>query len=112
MRALEPRAGGRVTLAGRPGPGLDAAAEELGADLIKVSYPNDPAAFRQIVEACSVPVLVAGGEKGGDEDAIAMVSEAVGAGGAGVCMGRNAFQREDTAAFLGRIVDAVHGAPR
>ncbi len=47
-----------------------------------------------------------------DEDAIAMVSEAVGAGGAGVCMGRNAFQREDTAAFLGRIVDAVHGAPR
>jgi fructose-bisphosphate aldolase/2-amino-3,7-dideoxy-D-threo-hept-6-ulosonate synthase len=88
------------------------AAEELGADLIKVSYPNDPEAFRRIVESCSVPVLVAGGEKGGDEDAIAMVSEAVGAGGAGVCMGRNAFQRQDTAAFVGRIVDAVHGAPR
>ncbi len=88
------------------------AAEELGADLIKVSYPNDAAAFRRIVEACSVPVLVAGGEKGGDDAAIAMVSEAVGAGGAGVCMGRNAFQRTDTAAFVGRVCDAVHGAPR
>lgn len=88
------------------------AAEELGADLIKVSYPGDPVAFRQIVDSCSVPVLVAGGEKGGDEEAIAMVREAVGAGGAGVCMGRNAFQRDDTAAFVARIGEAVHGAPR
>jgi fructose-bisphosphate aldolase / 2-amino-3,7-dideoxy-D-threo-hept-6-ulosonate synthase len=89
------------------------AAEELGADLIKVAYPGDPAAFRRIIEASSVPVLVAGGEKGGDEAAIAMVREAVGAGGgAGVCMGRNAFQREDTAAFVGRICAAVHGEPR
>ncbi len=105
------------------GPGIDGsspaavshcvrAAEELGADLIKVNYPGDPEAFRLIVEASSVPVMIAGGEKGGDEAAIAMIADAVGAGGAGVCMGRNAFQRDDTAAFVGRICTTVHGDGR
>jgi fructose-bisphosphate aldolase/2-amino-3,7-dideoxy-D-threo-hept-6-ulosonate synthase len=40
-------------------------AEELGADLIKTNYPGDPVSFAKIVKACSVPVLIAGGEKPG-----------------------------------------------
>jgi hypothetical protein len=41
-------------------------AEELGADLIKTNYSGDVTSFKRITEACSVPVLIAGGEKGGD----------------------------------------------
>ncbi|MCQ1537639.1 fructose-bisphosphate aldolase [Methanocalculus taiwanensis] len=83
-------------------------AEELGADLIKTNYPKDKDAFAQIVAACSVPVLVAGGEKGGDIDSLMMIDDAIGAGGAGVCMGRNAFQRENTTSFVGSICRVVH----
>jgi fructose-bisphosphate aldolase/2-amino-3,7-dideoxy-D-threo-hept-6-ulosonate synthase len=55
-----------------------------------------------------VPVLVAGGEKGGDLESLAMIREAVGAGAAGVAMGRNAFQRDDPARFIRAITRVVH----
>ncbi len=45
-------------------------AEELGADLIKTNYPGDPVSFRRITDACSVPVLIAGGEKMGDLESL------------------------------------------
>ena len=69
-------------------------AEELGADMIKTNYPGDPEAFRKIVKACSVPVFIAGGEKCGDLESLQIIRDSVGVGGAGVCVGRNAFQRE------------------
>jgi 2-amino-3,7-dideoxy-D-threo-hept-6-ulosonate synthase len=84
-------------------------AEELGADLIKTNYPQDEKAFRQITTACSVPVLVAGGEKGGDLESLMMIDDAITAGGAGVCMGRNAFQRKNTTEFVHTICRVVHG---
>ena len=37
-----------------------------------------------------------------------MIRDAVGAGGAGVCMGRNAFQRTDTPAFVRAVCRVVH----
>jgi len=83
-------------------------AEELGADLIKTTYTGDPATFRQITEACSVPVMIAGGEKGGDLETLTTIRDAIGAGAAGVCMGRNAFQREDPGRFIGSICRVVH----
>ena len=83
-------------------------AEELGADLIKTTYTGDPATLRQITEACSVPVMIAGGEKGGDLETLTTIRDAIGAGAAGVCMGRNAFQREDPGRFIGSICRVVH----
>ncbi len=83
-------------------------AEELGADLIKTNYTGDPETFRQITEACSVPVMIAGGEKGGDLETLTTIHDAIAAGAAGVCMGRNAFQREDPGRFIGSICRVVH----
>ena len=83
-------------------------AEELGADLIKTNYTGDPEPFRQITAACSVPVMIAGGEKGGDLETLTTIRDAIAAGAAGVCMGRNAFQREDPGRFIGSICRVVH----
>jgi len=83
-------------------------AEELGADLIKTNYTGDPETFRRITAACSVPVMIAGGEKGGDMETLTTIRDAIGAGAAGVCMGRNAFQRDDPARFIAAISRVVH----
>jgi fructose-bisphosphate aldolase/2-amino-3,7-dideoxy-D-threo-hept-6-ulosonate synthase len=83
-------------------------AEELGADLIKTNYPGSPEAFRKIVKACSVPVFIAGGEKTGDLESLKIIKESVEVGGAGVCVGRNAFQRTDTRGFVKALCKVVH----
>lgn len=83
-------------------------AEELGADLIKTNYTGDPVSFRKITEACSVPVLIAGGEKAGDLDTLRAIRDAVSAGATGVCMGRNSFQRSDPRRFVHSICNVVH----
>jgi len=83
-------------------------AEELGADLIKTNYTGDPASFRTIVKSCSVPVLMAGGEKAGDIETLKTIHDAVQAGGAGVCVGRNAFQRDDPRSFVEALCRVVH----
>ena len=83
-------------------------AEELGADLIKTNYPGNPESFRKIVKACSVPVFIAGGEKTGDLESLNIIRDSVGVGGAGVCVGRNAFQRTDTKAFVHALCRVVH----
>jgi fructose-bisphosphate aldolase / 2-amino-3,7-dideoxy-D-threo-hept-6-ulosonate synthase len=83
-------------------------AEELGADLIKTNYPGSPEAFRKIVKACSVPVFIAGGEKTGDLESLKIIRDSVEVGGAGVCVGRNAFQRDDTRGFVKALCKVVH----
>ncbi|HXW99034.1 MAG TPA: 2-amino-3,7-dideoxy-D-threo-hept-6-ulosonate synthase [Methanomicrobiales archaeon] len=83
-------------------------AEEIGADFIKTNYPGDPESFKRIVEACSVPVMIAGGEKAGDAETLKIIADSVKAGGAGVCMGRNAFQRKNTTRFVQAISRVVH----
>lgn len=84
-------------------------AEELGADLVKTNYTGDPESFKKIVNASSIPVLIAGGEKGADIDAFTSIYDAVNiAGCSGVCMGRNAFQRDDVAKFVSNVSKVVH----
>ena len=83
-------------------------AEELGADFIKTNYPGSSEGFKKIVEACSVPVMIAGGEKAGDLETLRIIRDSVKAGGAGVCMGRNAFQRKNTSRFVQAISRVVH----
>ncbi len=84
-------------------------AEELGADMVKTNYTGDPESFSSIVQASSIPVLIAGGEKAGDRETLEIIRDATHISGcAGVCMGRNAFQRADTAVFVNKVCQVVH----
>jgi predicted phospho-2-dehydro-3-deoxyheptonate aldolase len=82
---------------------------ELGADIIKVPYTGSSETFREVVEGCFVPVVIAGGEKmGNDQDILEMVKGAMVAGGAGVSIGRNVFQHKDPARIVQSISKIVH----
>ncbi len=84
-------------------------AAELGADIIKVPYTGDSKSFEQVVRgALGVPIVIAGGAKGDDLAALKNVEGAIKAGGAGVAMGRNAFQHKDPAAFIRATAAVVH----
>jgi len=63
--------------------------------LVKVPYTGSPETFKDVVEGCPIPVVIAGGSKLSDEDTLKMVEGAMNAGAAGLSMGRNAFQHED-----------------
>ena len=82
---------------------------ELGADIVKVVYTGSPESFGEVVEGCFVPVVIAGGEKmGNDEDIFDMVRGAMAAGGAGVSIGRNVFQHKEPAKIVQTICKIVH----
>ena len=69
---------------------------EMGADIVKVSYTGTTETFRQVVEGCTVPVVIAGGAKmDSDRDILEMVKGSIDAGGAGVSIGRNVFQHKN-----------------
>jgi fructose-bisphosphate aldolase/2-amino-3,7-dideoxy-D-threo-hept-6-ulosonate synthase len=82
---------------------------ELGADLIKTNYTGDPDTFKEVVQTCPVPVIIAGGPKTNtDEELMEMVEEAVAAGAAGISIGRNVFQHEDPARMTRALSKIVH----
>ncbi len=86
------------------------AAAELGADIVKVNYTGSPETFREVIEGCPVPVVIAGGEKvETDEDLLNMVSGSLEAGAIGVSIGRNAFQHANPEAVVKAISMMVHG---
>ena len=65
---------------------------ELGAHFVKTYYcPDD---FETVTASCPVPVVMAGGKKLPELDALTMAYRAVSEGAAGVDMGRNIFQSE------------------
>jgi class I fructose-bisphosphate aldolase len=74
---------------------------ELGADLVKVPYC---AGFRDVVQGCPVPVLVAGGPRRERfQDLVADVQAARQAGAGGLSVGRNVFQQPDPASALAQL---------
>lgn len=82
---------------------------ELGADIVKVNYTGEPDTFREVVEGCPVPVVIAGGEKvETDEDLLAMVGGALEAGARGVSIGRNVFQHDKPIRVIQAIGKMVH----
>ena len=82
---------------------------ELGADVVKVSYTGSEETFRKVVEGSPVPVVIAGGPKmNSDREVIEMVKGAIEAGGAGVSIGRNAFQHADPTKIVRAIAQVVH----
>ncbi|MHC4365706.1 MAG: 2-amino-3,7-dideoxy-D-threo-hept-6-ulosonate synthase [Planctomycetota bacterium] len=82
---------------------------ELGADIVKVSYTGTVGSFTEVVQGCTVPVVIAGGPKmDSDEDIFKMVEDALKAGAAGVSIGRNAFQHEKPEKMVAALCKMVH----
>lgn len=80
--------------------------EELGADVVKVNYTGDPETFSKVVDAVCIPLVIAGGPKlDSDHALLTMVHDSIEAGGAGLSVGRNIFQHDNTA----KLLMAVHG---
>lgn len=85
------------------------AAAELGADIVKTAWPGHKDAFRRIVEACFVPVIVLGGAAANDDSSLpGMVADAVAAGAAGIAIGRNVWQHSNPPLMLRRLHAIVH----
>ncbi len=79
---------------------------ELGAHYIKTYYV--PEGFESVTASCPVPIVIAGGKKIPEFDAIKMAYCAIQEGAAGVDMGRNIFQRESPVAMIKAIRAVVH----
>jgi putative autoinducer-2 (AI-2) aldolase len=79
---------------------------EMGAHFVKTYYCES--GFSRVTAACPVPVLIAGGKKLPELDALKMAYRAVDEGAAGVDMGRNVFQCEAPLAMLQAVRAVVH----
>ena len=81
---------------------------ELGADIIKCPYTGSAETFKEVVEGCPAPVVIAGGSKTSDEETLKMIEGAMKAGAAGISMGRNAFQHENPTKLVRAACAIVH----
>jgi len=82
---------------------------ELGADIVKVVYTGSVESFKEVVDGCPVPVVIAGGPKmNSDEDIFKMIEGALKAGAKGVSIGRNAFQHKKPEKMVAAMCEMVH----
>ncbi len=79
---------------------------ELGAHYIKTYYVPDE--FETVTAACPVPIVIAGGKKIPELDALKMAYRAIQEGAAGVDMGRNIFQSPAPIAMIQAVRAVVH----
>jgi putative autoinducer-2 (AI-2) aldolase len=80
-------------------------AAELGAHVVKTYYCED---FHQLVESCPIPVIVAGGKKTPEMEALELTYNAVKGGAVGVDMGRNIFQSDAPVGMIQAVRAIVH----
>lgn len=78
---------------------------EFGASMVKTYYCED---FKNVIAACPVPIVVAGGKKVSEQEALTMAYQVIAEGAAGVDMGRNIFQAGDPLAMVKAIGKIVH----
>jgi len=79
---------------------------EIGAHIIKTYYCDN---FNEVVEACGkVPVVIAGGKKIEEKEALQMARNAVDNGAVGVDMGRNIFQSDNPIGMIKAVRAVVH----
>lgn len=84
-------------------------AAELGADIVKVTYPGSAKSFAKVVAGCPIPVVIAGGEKISDEATLfRIIKDSLESGGSGVAVGRNAFGHSSPAKMTRAIAALVH----
>jgi putative autoinducer-2 (AI-2) aldolase len=80
-------------------------AAEIGAHFVKTYYCND---FYKVVEGCPVPIVIAGGKKIPEIDALKMTENAIREGASGVDMGRNIFQSDNPTSMIRAVKAIVH----
>lgn len=80
-------------------------AAENGANIVKTYYCDG---FEKVAAACPVPVVIAGGKKLPEQEALELCYNAINEGAAGVDMGRNVFQSEAPAAMIQAVSAVVH----
>jgi putative autoinducer-2 (AI-2) aldolase len=80
-------------------------AAELGAHIVKTYYCED---FEKVVEACPVPLVVAGGKKLPEMDALKLAHDSITHGASGVDMGRNIWQSDYPVAMIKAVKAIVH----
>ena len=78
---------------------------ELGAHMVKTYYCDG---FEQIVRSTPVPLVIAGGKKIPEKDAIQLAHDAIDNGARGVDMGRNIFQSQHPIAMMQAVRKVVH----
>lgn len=81
-------------------------AAEMGAQIIKTYYVDH--GFERIAAGCPVPIVIAGGKKLPEREALEMCWQALDQGASGVDMGRNIFQSEHPVAMLKAVQAVVH----
>lgn len=79
---------------------------EHGANIIKTHYPSK--GFEKVVNSCPVPIVIAGGRKIAEKDALTMCFRAMEEGASGVDMGRNIFQSTNPIAMIRAVYAIVH----
>jgi len=83
---------------------------ELGATYVKTYYVAE--GFETVTASCPVPVVIAGGKKLPELEALRMAWRATEEGALGVDMGRNIFQSESAQAMIQAIRQVVHKRER
>lgn len=78
---------------------------ENGANIVKTYYCDG---FEKVVASCPVPIVIAGGKKLPERDALELCYKAINDGAAGVDMGRNVFQSENPVAMIQAVHALVH----
>lgn len=79
---------------------------ELGATYVKTYYVDD--GFDTVTAGCPVPIVIAGGKRLPEEEALQLAWNAVQQGAAGVDMGRNIFQSANPRAMIQAVRKIVH----
>lgn len=80
-------------------------AAEIGAHFVKTYYCDD---FHKIIEGCPVPIVMAGGKKIPEREALQMTEKAIKEGASGVDMGRNIFQSDNPVGMIKAVRAIVH----
>ena len=78
---------------------------ELGCQIVKTYYCDN---FEDVVAACPVPLVIAGGKKLPEDEALTLAYKVIKGGAAGVDMGRNIFQSEHPAEMAQAVRKVVH----
>lgn len=79
---------------------------ELGCHFVKTYYCEPD--FEDVVAGCPVPIVIAGGKKIPEKDALTMAYKAIDQGALGVDMGRNIFCADDPVAMIQAVRAVVH----
>jgi len=80
-------------------------AAEQGAHVVKTYYCEN---FERVVESCPVPIIVAGGKKIPERDAMQLTYNSIKAGAVGVDMGRNIWQSQNPVPMIRAVRSIIH----